>query len=1172
MKSIIRWAIDNSPAMNTLMIASLLVGAASLVMMNREVFPEFELEIILVSVPYPGASPEEVEEGICQKIEEACKSISGIKNQTAVAKEGSGFLVLELEPASNVQKILNEVRSEIDQIPSFPELAEDPDVKQITFRTPAIYVGVLGPVTDDPDAEIKLREVAEMVRDDLLHVPVPPAENLFGRMIQGFSGATGQIGITSASITGEKPYQIDVEIPEETLRRHGLTLEEIAGIIRRENLELPGGNVRTSGQEIRIRGKNKRSIGIDIEEIQVLSREKGDLLTIADLGTVEDAFDDSVQKGEISVEVDGKIIPSRPALKVKIERSSSEDLLQVVNTAKHYVKTKSSKMPPGYSLTTWGDQSIDVRERLEMLTRNGIQGLILVFLVLAIFLDLKLAFWVALGIPIAVLGAGYILPLFGQTLNMLSMFAFLMALGIVVDDAIVIGENIYEHRNMGKGYVRAAIDGTIEVIPSVCASVTTTIIAFAPLLFVSGVMGKFIAVMPIAVIAMLLISLLESTFILPCHLAHENNAFFKVLGVILYPFRPLLGIFRKVNRAASSGMQGVIRRLYVPSLRWSLDHKLIILSCSFVSILLAMGTVKSGIVPLNLFPKLDGREIRATVLFPDGTSKEFADRASKRMADVLLEINDEEIGSGSGRGIVDVVYRSIGSGVGQDPLGSSGVISGGHIGVVEVGLVRPADRDIKSEELLSQWRARVDKIEQDWIDGKSDPNDPDPNPFAGSISRKFESAAIGPGGTPIEFLVLADKDDVGALEEAVEACKAELSKIPGVYDVDDDSNAGKWEMHIKIKDDARAMGISLDEVARTVRSSFYGEEVMRLQRGRHDVKLMVRYPEDERNSLEHLKRIRVRTQDGVERPVTELADITFVQGISEINRKNQKRSITVSADVDEKMTNADDVSRKIKEQFIPGLMAKYQEAGTPIEIRWEGRQQQNAESVQSLQTGFLVALMVMFVVLTIEFRAYFQPMIIMCVIPFGFVGAVVGHLFMGQSMTLFSLFGLVALTGVVVNDSIVLVDFINKRLKDGLPIKDAIVEAGRRRFRPVWLTSMTTIAGLIPMLTETSFQAQILIPMATSLCFGLLFATFFVLVVVPVYFDIYASITGHRGVPMDSSNDDQDVMHYEPTPPISRSEDEAAGVTPPMISTFSDGLSQPSSTARSRNPGPAFDS
>ena len=1075
-KNLISWAVKNSPAMNVMLLATLIVGSISLMVMRREVFPEFELEIVLVSVPYPGASAEEVEEGICQKVEEAVASIAGIRKQTSVAKQSAGFLVLELEPSvRDVQKLLNEVRSEIDQIPSFPELAEDPEVQQITFRAPAIQVGIIGPPANTLESEIHLRELAEEVRNELLQQPPAASENPLIRMVNFFPRESG--GITSAVITAARGYQIDVEISEESLKRYGLSLQQIAQIIRQENLEMPGGNLRTSGQELVIRGNNKSIEGAGIERIQLMALPNGDIMTVGDVAKVNDSFVDSVAFNEIN---------GRPGMVITVERTSNEDLLNVVNTVKNYVQSK--EMPAGYSLTTWADQSIDVRDRLNMLIRNGTGGLILVFIVLAVFLELRLAFWVALGIPVSILGAGTILLWGDQTLNMLTMFAFLLALGIVVDDAIVIGENIYAHREMGKSPIRAAIDGTYEVLPSVTASVMTTIVAFCPLLFVSGVMGKFIAVMPLAVIGMLFISLLESTFVLPVHLSHDNNLFFRSLSWLLSPLSFTLKGFNWLNKRAVLLMETMVNRYYGPSISWCLSNKATVIAGLNAAVLVMVGMFLSGLVPFEFFPKMDARTIEASAIYPDGTPARYTDTATQRMQQAIYEINQEQLDAGK-PGIIEAVHRCVGSVRNPQAVGPGGNTDGGHAGSVRVALVPIESGRLPSEQILAQWREKV-------------------GPVVGAETVKFVSESMGPGGTPIEFKLLAKRQDIDQLKAAVEDCKAKLATYDGVFDIEDDNQPGKWELQIKLTEAGRSLGVTLEEVVRTARAAFYGEEVMRLQRGRHEVKLMVRYPQENRRSMDDFNRLRIRGTDGIERPITELAEFTFNRGPSEINRIDQMRSITVLADVDRTKANSFSIVQELRSNFVPDLLEKY----PGIFIRWEGQQQQTVESFASMFIGFGIATIVMYILLTLEFRSYLQPLIVLVIIPFGIIGAVFGHFVLNLEFTIFSMFGLIALTGVVVNDSIVLLDFINRMIKEGHSIRKSIVLAGQRRFRPVVLTSLTTMAGLIPMLLETSFQAQVLIPMATSLCFGVLFATVLVLVLVPVAFEIYAYIVNLNNV------------------------------------------------------------
>ncbi|HUT90707.1 MAG TPA: efflux RND transporter permease subunit [Thermoguttaceae bacterium] len=1167
MKSVLRWAIRNTPAMNTLMVSVIVVGAVALIMMHREVFPNFDLEIVIASVPYPGASPEEVEEGICQKIEEAVRSIDGIKKQYSIAREGAGMVVLELEAdVPDVQKVLNEVRSEVDRIPSFPELAEDPIVQQITLRTAAIRVGVLGPDSGDPEAEVKLRAVAEKVRDELLLLA----------------------DVSQANIIGSREYQIDVEIAESTLREYGLTLQDVARIVRRENIELPGGTMKTDSQEVLLRGKNKRTVGREIAKIPLVTRPDGVVLTVGDLGSVRDEFVDTTAISRVN---------GRPGLVVSVDKTAGEDLLAIVEQVRRFVDSAAEPggypLPEGYDLLTWADTSVMVEDRLDLLGKNGLQGLILVLLVLAVFLELRVAFWVAMGIPVSMLGACFLLHWGGQTLNMLSMFAFLMALGILVDDAIVIGENIFSHRERGESPTQAAVEGAYEVLPSVVASVTTTIVAFVPLLFVRGVMGKFIAVMPVAVIAMLTFSLIESTLILPCHLAHGEHrgrgrrrvvarvfgfwsrlplavslpllavgvavflahavfpqplpwtierwpeavapwlayaalvpAAWIVLSSLAYPLKRFADLIAASNALTSRLLDGLIRRVYLPTLRWSLANPWIVLATATAFLLLAAGWQTK--MPFNFFPKIDSNSIEARVVYPDGTPASVADEASKRLEAAIKRV-DAKL-SEPGESLVKVIHRAVGGLSVSESISPVLNPSGSHVGDLGVEIVDASERSLKSTDIITEWRREAGE-------------------FPGAESVTFGGTQHGPGGNPIEFKLLAKPDKMEALEEAVDECKRQLQTYAGVIDIADDSRPGKWEFQLKVKDRAKAMGISLADLAETVRASYYGEEVMRLQRGRHEVKLMVRYPREQRRSLADFDEIRVRTAPSVldlirrpglgaapERPLTELADVEVRRGYSVINRQEQLRSITVSADVEESEVNAREIVADMKETFLPELLARPEYEG--VRVLWEGQQEQTSESIAGLMQGLAVALVAMFALLTLKFRSYFQPVLIMAIIPFGAIGALAGHWVMGLEVTMFSLFGLVALTGVVVNDSIVLIDFINHRVRDGVPLKEALVDAGRRRFRAVLLTSITTIAALAPLLFETSFQAQVLIPMATSLCFGLSLTTVLVLLVVPVMYFVYARLA------MPETVESEIAPAFEPRPELAEVDERVELLTP----------------------------
>ncbi len=1089
MKGVIRWAIDNSPAMNTLMVGVLMLGLFSAISLRREVFPEFELEIVLVTVPYPGASPEEIEDGICQKVEEAVQSIDGIKKQTSIAQEGSGTIILELKLGYDPEKILAEVRSEVDRIPSLPQLSEDPEIKQLTLREAVIQVGVLGPSdVDDPEAERQLRDLTEAVRDDLIHLK----------------------HVSQATISGAKQYQIDVEIPEATLRQHNLSLKHVANILRRENFELPGGTIRTDAQEVLVKGDNKRITGADIGALPLLSLPSGAALSVGDIGTVRDGFTDATTNTRVN---------GRPAMVISVNAANNEDLLATTADVIEYCKTK--EVPAGFDLSEpWDDRSVDVADRMNLLVNNGLQGLFLVLLVLTVFLNLRVACWVALGIPISILGACAVLWFTGETLNMLTMFSFLMALGIVVDDAIVIGENIYTHRQLNKSFLQAAVDGTFEVLPSVATSVTTTVIAFLPLMFVSGVMGKFIACMPVAMIAMLVISLLESTFILPCHLAHGpidmegkpkwQKVFFAICGVLFYSWNWLESITGRVNVWSNGLLESFSKRIYLPALRFSISHPSITITAACAMLMASFALVKGGHVPFTIMPKLDTNSIQASLLYPDGTPADITAEGVAKLEQSIRELDEEYAAKGRGH-VLKLTQQAVGYFQASNGHGMNNEAFGSHTGGLKVQLLDTSLRKVKSGEIVEDWRIHARELA---------------NGFPGTEKQgTFGTAMMGPGGTPIEFKLLASSDHFDELNDAVEKTKEKLDSYKGVVDIEDDSQLGKYEINLRVKDKAVAMGVPLGDVAETVRAAYYGEEVMRLQRGRHEVKLMVRYPRSERRSLADLDQIRVHGDDNVERPLTEIAAIDVERGLSEINRVDQMRSITISADVLEGEAIASQIVadlrptvplwRKLLEKsnilapaednsYITQLLKEHPH----VKVRWEGQQEQSQESLSSLFLGMALALVAMFVVLTIEFRSYFQPLLILAIIPFGAVGAIVGHFVLRMPLSLFSVFGLVALTGVVVNDSIVLIDFINHRVKAGSPLRIALLEAGQRRLRPVLLTSLTTIAGLLPLLVETSFQAQILIPMAVSLVYGLMLATVLVLFLVPTFYSVYGRLFG----------------------------------------------------------------
>ncbi len=1084
MRSVISWAIANAPGMNTLVVGLLVIGALCLFSMRRETFPEFELEVILVSVPYPGADPDEVETAICQKIEEAVSSIANVKEVTSIAQENLGSVVLEIDPSvPDVQKILNEVRSEVDRISTFPGLAEDPEVKQITFRDTAIRLAVLGPDSNTSAAQLRLREITEEIREDLLQLEA----------------------VTQAEIQGARDYEINVEIPEETLRRYGMSLQDVAQAIRRENLDLPGGLLRSPSQDIMLKGENKRVVGAEIAQIPLVTAPSGVVLSIGDVASVKDEFADTTSE---------TMINGRPALVIEVQKTSDEDLIVVTDAVKEFART--AVVPTGYDLLPWDDRSVEVKDRINLLAENAILGLLLVFLCLALFLDLRLAFWVACGIPIAFLGACIILFAAGQTLNMLSLFGFLMVIGILVDDGIIVGENIYAHRELGKPALQASIDGTVEVLPSVISAVATTIIAFLPLMFVAGIMGKFIAVLPGAALACLAVSLFESSMVLPVHLRHESSDRNLVqqandvrrrmsplwrwtLGPLLVllagiaalmwlAVAPIVMILRQLNPICSRRLEGFINRLYAPILRSVLRHPGLTIAASVTVLLLTAGLVAGGIVRWEFFPKFDVPRVEATVNFPDGTPAPVTRAAVEQLHAALDRVAERY--AEDGRVPVEVVQDSVGYVTGQGASGMQSQSTGSHLGKVEATLVDTALRSVKSDEIVNAWREEAGE-------------------FAGAESVVFGSPAMGPAGKKIEFKLLAPRAAADDLERAADAVKARLAAYPGVFDVDDDSRPGKAELRIDLKPDAVALGVQRADLFETVRAAYFGEEAMRVQRDRHEIKIMARLPEADRRSIANFEDLRIRSTDPetgevLQRPINELADVSIGRGPSEINRVNRLRSITVFADVDEAVASTSDIVNDLKATALPAVLDSYPQ----IDVLWKGQQQQQSESTQSMWIGMFCAIIGMFALLTLEFRSYLQPLLILMIIPFGIVGAILGHLLLGLPVSFFSAMGLIAMTGVVVNDSIVLIDFTNMKLREGLSLNQALYESGLRRLRPVFLTSATTVVGLLPMVFETSFQAQLLIPMATAICFGLMMTTALVLVLLPAVYSVYGGLVG----------------------------------------------------------------
>ena len=1032
MNRIIEWFVNNIVIANLLMMSVIVMGLVSVFSIKQEVFPEASLDMISVSVIYRGAAPEEVEEGVCIRIEEAIQDIEGIKRILSTAMENVGSVSAELKAGYDASKVMEDIKSRVDAIDTFPEETEKPVVSEMINRTQVINIAVSG----DTDKKT-LKRMAEIVREDLLAID----------------------GITQVSITNTASYEISIEVSEDALRRYGLTFDEITRAVKMSSLDLPGGSIKTSAGEILLRTKGQAYNAEQFGGVILRSFADGTRLYLKDVANIDDGFEETDQNARF----DGK-----PAAMVQVFRVGDESAIEISESVTEYVKTKRQGIPNGLQLTTWQDDTQILKSRMELLFRNARAGLVLVFIALALFLKLRLASWVCVGLVVSFLGALWIMPLLDVSINLLSLFAFILVLGVVVDDAIVLGENIYTKIEQGMDPKQAAIEGSQEVAVPVIFAVLTTFAAFGPLLMVEGMFGKFMRVIPLIVIGTLGFSLVESLLILPAHLAHSK----------ISPAKKSKGLWERIQSGFSEKLKWFIHTRYKPLLEFALKWRYATIASGVAILLISMGLAMGGWLSFSFFPKVEADNVVALLTMPQGTPVEKTAAAIKKIEQAALDLEREFEKEGE-QGLLKHILTS----VGEQPFKirqnrssatmKSG-LTGAHLAEVNIELKPSELRNISSEEIARRWRESAGSI-------------PD------AVELSFTSSIFSTGeAINIEF----SGNDYEALNKVAQEMKQKLATYNGVFDIADSYRAGKREIKLKITPQGEAAGLTLSNLARQVRQAFYGEEAQRIQRGRDDIRVMIRYPKDKRQSLADLENLRIRTPNGGEVPFSIAAEVEYGRGFASIKRRDRRRTLAVTADVDNKITTPNEVLKSLKADFLPGLAIKY----PGIKYTLEGEQKTQQETMSSLLKGFMLAILVIYLLLAIPFRSYIQPFIVMSAIPFGIIGALWGHVFLGYGLTVLSMFGIVALTGVVVNDSLVMVDFINRKRAKGIPVAQAIRDAGVARFRPILLTSLTTFLGLLPLLFETSVQAQFLIPMAISLGFGVLFATFITLVLVPVIY------------------------------------------------------------------------
>ncbi len=1026
----IAWMAHHTVAANLVMLIFIIGGLVISTNLKQEVFPEFTVDLIHVTVAYPGASPEEVEQGIILSIEDTVRGLDEVKQVTSTASEGRAKVKIELLDGVNADNVLQDVSNEIDGIQSFPELAEKPIINLMEVRNQVVTIMVHG----DQEEQV-LRDVAERVRDDLLQRP----------------------GITLVELGLARPREISIEVPQRHLRAYGLTLNRIAGEIGKAAIELPGGGVKTPSGEVLLRTQERRDFGREYAEIPVTSTPDGATITVGDLATIHDGFEEVDQETYFN---------GQRAIQVEVFRVGMETPQSVAANVYAYLEELRTELPDGIGLAAWNDRSEIYRDRLNLLLKNAFLGLALVLLLLGLFLDLKLAFWVTVGLPTAVIGSFLFIPFTGASINMISLFAFIITLGIIVDDAVVAGEIIYQKREQGLPFLQASVAGAREIAGPIMFAVLTNIAAFLPLFFVPGDLGNFLRQIPSVVVAVFVVSLIESLFVLPAHLAHtrEPSGIWKTLD------RPRLWF--------SGALHTFIRERYQPFLRTAIAHRWLTLAVGLALLIVTAGIAAGGHIPFSFLPAIDSEIVTAQAILPYGTPMEQSRKVLRRLVDSA----NTAIGQLKGEAALRGIYAQIGAALMQrGPQAASGPTGSHSIGA-QVFLAPADQRDFSGADFARTWRAAIGTI-----------------PGLESLGFKAE---IGPTGElPIDIQLAHRSRTI--LETAAQELAGALSGYAGVTDIDDGVSLGKPQWNFRIKPEALSLDLNATDVARQVRGAFYGVEALRQQRGRDEVKVMVRLPEDERRSAFTVEHLILLTEQGGEIPLAEAAEIESGRAYTEIKRREGRRIAAVTADIDDQIANANSVMAEVTANELEALMRKY--PGLTYSV--EGQLAEQQASLSALGTGFALGLLLIYALLAIPFRSYVQPLIVMLCIPFSIIGAVGGHLLLGYGLSLISLFGIVALAGVVVNDSLVLIAATN-RLRDEQQgsLHDAVIQGAMNRFRPIVLTSLTTFFGLAPMIFETALQARFLIPMAISLGFGILFGTVIILVIVPCVYLIVETL------------------------------------------------------------------
>jgi len=1081
MNPIIRWFANNHIAANLLMLLIIFSGLAAVTQIPQKAMPDISVPVITVTVPYLGAAPEEVEQGVCIRIEEELEGIDGIEKISSTSNEGVCSVQVELFEATDESKALDDVKSRVDAIDTFPAETEKPIVALVSVVRSVLDIAITG-----PEDEQTLKTLGQQVRDDIAALP----------------------NVTQVELKNTRPYEVSIEVSEAALRQYNLSFQAVANAVRLRSLDLPGGAIKTAGGEILLRTKGQAYWGAQFEDLVLFTRPDGTRLKVKDVATVVDGFEDTDQL----LRFDGK-----PAALIRVSRVGDQDIIEITKTVKEYLDRAPERMPEGVKLTVWNDGSKMLRDRLDTLLSSAKQGFLMVLILLALFLRPRLAFWVSAGVPVAFLGALALAGNLGLSIDAISLFGFILVLGILVDDAVVVGENVYANQLKTGNMLEGAIQGTQQVSVPVIFGVLTTITAFVPLMLGPGTMGQIFGVVATVVICCLIFSLIESQVILPAHLGNQTvESEVGEVGLMMIPISAIIlsqiawGIVSFINLACvtlvmafilyKTGIAGVISHRIIKfqkafstkietlinvnfrsSVIRATNVRYITVAIALAAFLSGLGIVASGRLPFSLFPPLESDQAIAQLTMPLGTpasvTKEAVLKLERAAQGLALELAKEYPSAPPVTHILSAVGDQPSASSGVGPPGAPKVSNrGGHLGEVTLQLVPSQSRELKTKEIANRWRELAGQV-------------PD------AVELKFNTTLFSVGNA---IDIQLEGDSVDELRDIAEKLRAKLAEYPGVIDITDSFRSGKQELQLNISPGGEALGLTLANLARQVRQAFYGEEAQRIQRGRDDVRVMVRYPEAERQSLGTLDDMRIRTADGSEVPFGTVAVADLGRGFSSIKRADRQRVVNVIADVDRTQVTANEVLGALGAGVIQEILNDYPR----VKYSLEGEQAEQGEAAASLIPMFFISLFVIYALLAVPLQSYTQPLIIMSVIPFAMLGAIWGHQIMKTfdliaGLAMMSVMGVIAASGVVVNSSLVLVHNVNRRRAEGQSLHDAVLEAAISRARPIILTSMTTFVGLMPLMFNRSVQAQFLVPMAVSLAFGVLFATVVTLLVVP---------------------------------------------------------------------------